>query len=322
MATPSTCPPPQSCPTRCTGAPISSSSPTSHRRYSATVAPQPSGAGAPQPGGDSRTTSSRPSSATSGPHTASVSGLPCTITTGMAPDPTEQPEPGPARTTRRGGQPRRVAGCGSARHQTSRTGTGGASRRRRKTTPWRRYWVEGALGGHADAAAGGDHRQPVVDVVGLLDLGAAVGRPEVGGGRAGAGVDGQDAVGEVGQPQLPAPGQRVVRGHRAVPRLEADDGAVEPAGSIAVRPADAHHRDVARALGEPAGRRVGAHQVQLDVGVPGGPAALELHGVLAHRRPGVADAQPAVPASAPPGPGPRPRRAPAAPGPAPARPPR
>ena len=89
--------------------------------------------------------------------------------------------------------------------------------------------AEGALGGHADAASGGDDGQPVVDVVDLLDPGAAVGWPEVGGGRAGARIDGHDPVREVGQAQLlPAPGERVGRGQRAVPRLQPDDGAVDP----------------------------------------------------------------------------------------------
>ena len=35
--------------------------------------------------------------------------------------------------------------------------------------------------------------------------------------------------------------------------------------------------------------------MQLDVGMPRCPSALEFHGVLSHRRPGVADAQPADP---------------------------
>ena len=77
-----------------------------------------------------------------------------------------------------------------------------------------------ALGGHADATPGGDDGQPVVDIVDLLEPGAAAGWPQVGGGRPGAGIDGHDAVGEVGQPQLPPPGEGVVGGQRAVARLE------------------------------------------------------------------------------------------------------
>jgi hypothetical protein len=37
-----------------------------------------------------------------------------------------------------------------------------------------------ALGGDADAAAGGDGREPVVDVVGVLDGGLGAGRPQAG----------------------------------------------------------------------------------------------------------------------------------------------
>ena len=73
-----------------------------------------------------------------------------------------------------------------------------------------------ALGGHADASPGGDDGQPVVDIVDLLEPGAAVGWPQVGSGRPGAGIDGHEAVREVGQPQLPPAGERVVSGQRAV----------------------------------------------------------------------------------------------------------
>ena len=57
----------------------------------------------------------------------------------------------------------------------------------------------------------------------------------------------------------------------------------------------AQHGKVAQALGQAAGGRVGANQVQLDLRVPGRPAALELAGVTAHGRPGVTDAEPRVP---------------------------
>ena len=53
-------------------------------------------------------------------------------------------------------------------------------------------------------------------------------------------------------------------------------------------------RDVAQALGQAAGGRVGADQLEFDLRVPGRPAALELAGMPALGRPGVADAQPGV----------------------------
>ena len=79
----------------------------------------------------------------------------------------------------------------------------------------------------------------------------------------GVGTDGEAAVGEGGQPEQPASRQRIVRGQRAVARLQADDGAVEAAGIDAVRARrGAHDGDVAGAFGEPTGRGVRPDQVQ------------------------------------------------------------
>src|SRR6266540_948593 len=80
-ATRNACIAPQSCPTRSTASPISSSSLTSQAKYSSAVAPNPSGTGAPKPGGDAITTSDRANSARSGPQIPPVSGLPFTNTT-------------------------------------------------------------------------------------------------------------------------------------------------------------------------------------------------------------------------------------------------
>src|SRR4051794_20859131 len=97
MATFSTWAPPQSWPTRSTGSPIRSSSPTSQSRYSVIVAPKPAGSGAPKPGGASRTTS-RCREPASGSHSAGVSGLPCTNTAGGV---VTGPPPRPCRGDRR-----------------------------------------------------------------------------------------------------------------------------------------------------------------------------------------------------------------------------
>jgi hypothetical protein len=79
------------------------------------------------------------------------------------------------------------------------TGTGSASRRGAEGDALASVLGDGALGGDANAAAGGDHRQPVVDVGGVLDRRFRPGRPgpQVGGGGAGAPVDGDGALPDV-----------------------------------------------------------------------------------------------------------------------------
>ncbi|MBC6449789.1 hypothetical protein [Actinokineospora xionganensis] len=59
--------------------------------------------------------------------------------------------------------------------------------------------VDGALGGDADAATGGDHGEPVVDVLGVFDSGPALRWPQVGAGDAGAPVDDETAFGDLGE---------------------------------------------------------------------------------------------------------------------------
>lgn len=165
---------------------------------------------------------------------------------------------------------------------------------------------ERALRGHTDAPSGRDDGQPVVDVLDVLDVGPVLGRPEVEGRGTRAGVDGEDTVTEVDQTELATRGQRVVRGECAVARLQADDGAVEPAvepaGATALRGwRGADDRDVAGSLGQAPGRGVGAHQQQRHGRVLRGPAALELDGVRADGRPGVSHAQWALPGTGLPG---------------------
>jgi hypothetical protein len=65
----------------------------------------------------------------------------------------------------------------------------------------------------------------------------------------------------------------------------ADDGA----GEAPLVGWGADHGQVAQAFGQAAGGGVGADQLELDVRVAVGPAALELQGVAAHGRPGVAE---------------------------------
>jgi hypothetical protein len=89
-------------------------------------------------------------------------------------------------------------------------------------------------------------------------------------------------------PDRSAPGPGVVGGQRAVAAFLADGGAGE-APLVGWR---SDHGQVAQAFGQATGAGVGADQLQLDVRVAGGPAALELQGVPAQRRPGMADAQP------------------------------
>ena len=114
---------------------------------------------------------------------------------------------------------------------------------------------ESALGGNSHTPSGRDDGEPVVDVVDLLDFWLAAGRPELGGGRAGSRVDGEHAAGEVCETEVAAPSQRVVHGQCAVARLQAYDGAVEPAEVDAVRCRwSAYHSDVADTLCETAGR--------------------------------------------------------------------
>jgi hypothetical protein len=66
------------------------------------------------------------------------------------------------------------------------------------------------------------------------------------------------------------------------------------AGEEPVVGGGAQDREVAQALGQAAGGRVGADQVEFDVRMRGRPAALKLAGVAAHGRPGVTDAEPGM----------------------------
>ena len=183
-----------------------------------------------------------------------------------------------------------VAGCGSCRRQISRTAMGSASRMRPVDDAVTSVLRDGALCGDPDAAAGHDDRQPVVDVLDVLDRGLGIGRPEIEGGGAGATVEQQRPGSGLVQADRAAPGPGIVRGQRAVPPFPADDGAVE--ASFVER--GTNHREVTQALGEPAGRGVGPDQLEFDVRVQLRPAALEVRGVPAHGRPGMSDPQPGV----------------------------
>src|SRR4029453_2915814 len=102
----------------------------------------------------------------------------------------------------------------------------------------------GTLGGDADGAAGGDHGQPVVDVLCVLQGGTGAGRPEGGGGGPGGAVHYDRAVADLVQPDGAAPGPRVVGGQGAVAAFVADHGAGEAA--LVGRGAD--HGQVAEAF--------------------------------------------------------------------------
>src|SRR5262249_4350359 len=134
---------------------------------------------------------------------------------------------------------------------------------------------------------GRDDREPVVDVACVPDAGLTGTGPQVQGGGPGAPVDQQGALGHFAELDGAPSGPGVVGGEGAVAALVPHDGA----GETVAAGGRAQHREVAQALGQAAGGRVGADQVQLDAGVPGGPAALELAGVPAHGRPCVADAE-------------------------------
>src|SRR5215469_3845223 len=76
-------PPPQSCPTRSTGAPRRSSCAASQPAYSSIVAPKPAGRAASNPGSDNATVPGRSSAASRPCQTAGVSGTPWTKTAVM-----------------------------------------------------------------------------------------------------------------------------------------------------------------------------------------------------------------------------------------------
>jgi hypothetical protein len=147
---------------------------------------------------------------------------------------------------------------------------GGASRRGRKTTP-SPVLGGGAFGSDPDAAAGCDHRQPVVDVAGFLEPRSRLGGPQVRTGGSGAPVDEHGALGYLVEPDGAAPGPGIVGGEGTVTPLVTDDGARE---AVAVHPG-AQDRQVAQAFGQAAGGGVGTDQLQFDVWVAGRPPVLE-----------------------------------------------
>ena len=171
------------------------------------------------------------------------------------------------------------------------TAIGGASRSGRKTTPSRRYWVvvpSGVIPMPPPAAM-------IASQSSISRVSRTCGRSAAGhrSGRRGPGpaVDQHGALRYLVEPDGAPSGPRIVGRERAEAPLVADDGAGEVPGVGG----GAQHREVAQALGQAAGGRVGADQVQFDVRVGGRPAALELAGVPAHGRPGVTDAEPGVP---------------------------
>ena len=148
----------------------------------------------------------------------------------------------------------------------------------------------GAFGGDPDAAAGRDHRQPVVDVAGFLEPRSRLGGPQVRTGGPGAPVDEHGALGYLVEPDGAAPGPGIVGGEGTVAPLVTDDGAGE---AVAIH-RGAQDRQVAQAFSQSAGGGVGADQLKFDIRVAGRPAVLELPGVTAHGRPGMADAEPGM----------------------------
>jgi hypothetical protein len=106
-----------------------------------------------------------------------------------------------------------------------------------------------AFWGDADAAAGRDDREPVVDVACIADAGLAGLRPQVRGGGPGAPVDQQSALRYLLEADGAPPGPRVVGREGAVAPFIAHDGAGE---ALAVGGC-AQYRDVAQALGQAAG---------------------------------------------------------------------
>jgi len=148
----------------------------------------------------------------------------------------------------------------------------------------------GSLRSDPDAAACRDDREPVVDIPRVPDARSVSLRPEVGGRGPGAAVDQHGALRYLSEPDGAPSGPGIVRREGAEAPLMSDDGAGEVPG-VGRGPQD---RDVAQALGQAAGRRVGANQVEFDVRVPGRPAALELAGVPPHGRPGVTDTEPGM----------------------------
>ena len=123
----------------------------------------------------------------------------------------------------------------------------------------------GSFRSDPDAAAGGNDREPVVDVARLEDARLLGGRPQVGACGPGAPVDKQSALRYLLEPDGAPSSPGIVSRQGAVAPLMTHDGASE---AVAVD-GGAQDRDVAQALGQPAGGRVGADQVQFDVRIPG-----------------------------------------------------
>ncbi len=118
----------------------------------------------------------------------------------------------------------------------------------------------------------------------------APGRPQLAAGRAGDRVEGDalvGEVGEVGQRQCGAPGQRAVVGQRRDPLLAEQVRAPQP--GLGQRPAQ--QRGVGLARGEASAAVVDAQQFQRRVGVGLAPAAEQRRGEGAQRRPGVPEPQ-------------------------------
>src|ERR1700728_2201612 len=98
--------------------------------------------------------------------------------------------------------------------------------------------------GDADAAAGRDERQPVIDIPGIPELRLSSGRPQAGGGGTGAAVDEHGTLRYLVEPDRAPPGPGIVSRQGAVAPLVTDDGTGEP---VAVD-GGAQDRDIAQAL--------------------------------------------------------------------------
>ena len=133
----------------------------------------------------------------------------------------------------------------------------------------------GPFGGDPDAAAGGNDREPVVDVAGLEDVRLPGWWPQAGAGGPGAPVDEQSALRYLIEPDGAPSSPGIIGRQGAVAPLMTHDGARE---ALAVD-GSAQYGDVTQALGQAAGGGVGADQVQFDVRVPGSPAGRSQSGM-------------------------------------------
>ena len=121
-----------------------------------------------------------------------------------------------------------------------------------------------ALGRDPDSAAGRDDRQPVVDVVRVWTAGGWAAMATGAGGGAGA----ADRSGAVRWRDLAEPDRApAAQGSSAASAQKRRSWPIIGAGEAAGVGGGAHYREVAQALGEAAGGRVGADQLQVDVGV-------------------------------------------------------